>query len=131
MYLRKWQTQQQETRCWASNRSTEANCAKIMTVFGTRLTRFALTWHIDQRLLDDKYIWPIMDNAIYKKGFMEHHAYCARTILPPTIWYYGVLKTLMGIFMKTEIGIAVSWTSLWRCKKRWVPRCEMVYVLDM
>ena len=91
MYLRKWQTQQQETRCWASNRSTEANCAKIMTVFGTRLTRFALTWHIDQ-LLDDKYIWPIMDNAIYKKGFMEHHAYCARTILPPTIWYYGVLN---------------------------------------
>ena len=33
-----------------------------------------------------------MDNAIYKKGFMEHHAYCARTILPPTIWYYGVLN---------------------------------------
>ena len=77
MYLRKWQTQQQETRCWASNRSTEANCAKIMTVFGTRLTRFALTWHIDQ-LLDDKYIWPIMENAIYKKGFMEHHAYIVR-----------------------------------------------------
>ena len=32
----------------------------------------------DMALLDDKYIWPIMENAIYKKGFMEHHAYIVR-----------------------------------------------------
>jgi hypothetical protein len=52
-------------------------------------SQFSDMAHITTKDYYDKYIWPIMDNAIYKKGFMEHHAYCARTILPPTIWYYG------------------------------------------
>jgi hypothetical protein len=80
--------------------------------------------YYDQRLVDDKYIWPIMDNAIYKKGFMEHHAYCARTILPPTIWYYGT--KFDGHFYEKRDGYLHCFSTT--CS---MYVCEMVYVLDM